>query len=161
MKWGVVMAHNVYFYSCSCNPNNVDKSGSLAFLGSSQILRPTHQINVLTPAFSIDYNGTLVNANYCYIDTFGRWYFCTVSTDTAQRMAINASVDVLYTYKSAILSSGATVIRRENYNGSTGCTYVPDKKLPLDPCRSKFDGYRLSLIANTNYGNYFVAINGG
>ena len=155
------MAHNVYFYECSCIPGVVDKSGSLSFISSAQILRPTHQIDVLSPSFSVDYADSLVNANYCYIDTFGRWYFCSVSTDTAHRMAINCSVDVLYTYKSAILSAAATVTRRENYNGETGCTFVPDKKYPVDPCRTRLEGLRMSLIPNTNYGNYFVAINGG
>lgn len=156
------MSHNIYLYSCSADPQTVNKSGSLSLIGSAEVVRPVHQINVVKPVVTVDYNASLINANYCYIDTFGRWYFCTVSVDTAQRMTISCSVDVLYTYNAAIAASPATVIRRQNYMGQTGATYVPDTKLPLDRCRVAIEGIKRSIINPTSGGfNYFLAINGG
>ena len=151
------MSHNIYFYQCTADPNTVNKGSSLSLIGSAEILRPVHQASVTKPVCVVDYDASLINANYCYIDTFGRWYFCNVSTDTAQRMTISCSVDVLYTYHSAIAAAPATIIRQENAK-----SYVVDSKLPIDRCRVNIEGIKRSISNPTTTGYpYFIALNGG
>lgn len=151
------MSHNIYFYKCTADPMSVNKGSSLQLIGSAEILRPIHQVSVVKPIAVVDYDASLINANYCFIDTFGRWYFCNISTDTAQRMTVNCSVDVLYTYRSAIAASPATIIRQENAK-----SYVVDSKLPLDRCRVNIEGIKRSINNPTATGYpYFIALNGG
>ena len=38
-------------------------------------LQPNAELNLLKPSFAIPYSGTYLTANYCYIDTFDRYYF--------------------------------------------------------------------------------------
>lgn len=150
------MAHIITLCRCSADPNTIDKSQYIQVIGSAEVIRPTHQINVLHPDVSINYNSNLLSANYAYIDTFDRWYFCTVSTDTAGRMTIHCSIDVLHTYRDSIRSCYGTAIRT-----AAGATNVPDNKLPIDPKRFFYDGKKAAVL-NANTGlNYFVAINGG
>lgn len=150
------MAHIITLCRCSADPNTVDKSQYIQVIGSAEIIRPTHQINIISPNISINYNQNLISANYAYIDTFDRWYFCTISTDTAGRMTIHCSVDVLHSFRDSIRQCNANIIRT-----SAGATNVPDSKLPVDPKRFYYDAVRKPVLnANSGY-NYFVAINGG
>lgn len=60
--------------------------------------------------------------NYLYIDTYKRYYFVTVTIDNAF-LVLNCDIDVLMTYKSAILNLTATITRNENLKNG----YLEDK----------------------------------
>ena len=123
---------------------------------------PTGNINVYSPSFVIDYDSTVIPCNYLYCDTTGLYYFVSspVLID-GRRMELNCKCDYLMSFATEILNCNATVVRRESFAGETGGTYIEDTKLPIEPKRVKMDGERLSLVPNTNHGNYFLAINGG
>ena len=123
------MALTVTFYTSSANPKKLDKSGDLTVIGTAKTLHIKHKIDILNPVFEVDYNSLFLAANYIYIAEFGRYYFCTISTDTAQRMTISAAVDVLHSHATQIKACECTVIRSEN----AGINYTPDNKLPIDP----------------------------
>lgn len=125
------MALTVTFYTSLANPKKLDKSGDLLAIGTAKTLHVKHKIDLLNPVFEVDYNAAFLAANYIYIAEFGRYYFCTIATDTAQRITVSAAVDVLYSHAAQIKGAAVTVIRSE----AAGITYVVDDKLPIDPNR--------------------------
>lgn len=60
--------------------------------------------------------------NYLYIDSYKRYYFVDVTIENGF-LVLNCSVDVLMTYKSAILNLTATITRNENLKNG----YLEDK----------------------------------
>lgn len=70
--------------------------------------------------------------NYMYIDVFDRFYFInSYKIMSAGRIAITGNIDVLYTYRNALLTSNVNVIRNEFVN----ITQTPDSYLPLKGTR--------------------------
>lgn len=71
----------------------------------------------------------MTDKNYCYIAKFNRYYFInSITVTSAQRVIMDLSVDVLYTFHSEILRCKATCIRSE----SAGKTYISDSKYPVN-----------------------------
>lgn len=132
------MALTVTFYTSSANPKKLDKSGNLTAIGTAKTLHVKHKIDLLNPVFDVDYNSLFLPANYVYISEFGRYYFCTIATDTAQKITVSCTVDPLYSFSTAIKNCPCTVIRSE----AAGINYTPDNKLPIDPNK-----YRVGAIA--------------
>lgn len=130
------MALTVTFYTSSANPKKLDKTGDLTAIGTAKTLHVKHKIDLLNPVFEVDYNSLFLAANYIYIAEFGRYYFCTISTDTAQRITVSAAVDVLYSHAAQIKDCACTVIRAEL--GTP--TYVIDNKYPIDSTRYYIQG---------------------
>ena len=62
------------------------------------------------------------NINYLYIDSYKRYYFVDVTIENGF-LVLNCSIDVLMTYKSAILNLTATITRNENLKNG----YLEDK----------------------------------
>lgn len=72
------------------------------------------EANVLYPVLTIrlNENGT---ANYCYIPTFGRYYFIdSITYLSSDKVTLKLSVDVLKSYESEILQARATVKQTDN-----------------------------------------------
>lgn len=122
------MSFTVSFYTSTANPKKLDKSGDLTIIGSAKTLHAKHKMDVLNPVFDVDYNSLFLPANYCYIAEFGRYYFCTIATDTAQKITVSCTVDPLYSFATAIKNCPCTVVRSE----SAGVNNVIDNKLPID-----------------------------
>lgn len=125
------MSFTVTFYTCTANPKKLDKSGDLVAIGTAKTLHGKHEIDMLNPVFAVDYNATLLPANYCYVAEFDRYYFITLSTDTAQRIFVHGTVDVLYSHAASIKNCPCTIVRSE----AAGINYTTDNKLPIDPNR--------------------------
>lgn len=81
------------------------------FKEDSSILNPT--IIIENVSLSI-----LKNANYCYIQTFGRYYYISnVEIMRGKIVKFTLRCDVLMSFKNDILSNNAIVLRQENnYN---------------------------------------------
>lgn len=60
--------------------------------------------------------------NYLYIDSYKRYYFVDVTIENGF-LVLNCDIDVLMTYKTAILNLTATVTRNENIKNG----YLEDK----------------------------------
>ena len=82
---------------------------------NTSITKPSIMFDLDTPVFS---------ANYLYIPQFNRYYFITdVVNVSANKWQIQARVDVLTSFKSAIRENTAIIERQENeYN-----LYLDDK----------------------------------
>lgn len=115
--------------------------------------------SILNPVFYIEAIQDFVPAyiNYCYIPEFGRYYFIREIKSIRNRYwAISCHVDVLYTYKDQILSTGAWIARQENeYN-----LYLDDDKFLINAQRNiwvKAFDYRLP----SPKGTFVLTVAGG
>ena len=111
---------NITLYSCTCSNETIDKTNYLTsidtlsgeFRGEINILRPVIRI---TPTTAATQTKILTQCNYVYIAALGRYYFVTDITGVAQSMIeISLRVDVLFSWKTAILAQSVIVSRNEN-----------------------------------------------
>lgn len=117
----------VTLYDCSDDSRVVSKNLTGAVAKS---VAPYGVIDRMNPVFVMDYDVNLLNKNYLHCSDFNRYYFINdISVDTASRMYINCSVDVLMSFGSAIRACRATVVRSEQPLNRR----VVDEKLPIDP----------------------------
>lgn len=75
--------------------------------------------NLLRPEFKVDNNIDPNSFNYMYIPEFHRYYYCDVSTKIGNGSFgcwITGEVDVLMSYKDAILNSQVEVTECSQYN---------------------------------------------
>ena len=86
------------------------------------------QIDVENPDIYVKNDASIINANYCYIPQFGRYYHCKAVGDVNQTIHFVCQSDPLVSFKSAILASPA-VISRNPWHFDL---YVPDPKLPIE-----------------------------
>lgn len=80
--------------------------------------------SITKPSIMFDLDTAVFSANYLYIPQFNRYYFITdVVNVSANKWQIQARVDVLTSFKSAIRENTAIIERQENeYN-----LYLDDK----------------------------------
>lgn len=124
----------VTFYNVSDGPSKLVKDIS-SKIGTERVLRPTDDINVLNPTIVVGWNDAIgnqiVNANYCYIDTFKRYYWISCSVDTAKRIIVSGRVDYLMSWADEIKQCECNVVRSNIGHP----TYIIDKKYPIDTSR--------------------------
>lgn len=150
----------ITLYKNSSAPETLDKN--IQQIGSTTAIAPTTAVNVLSPDIVLTYNATYLDCNYCYIDTFHRYYFCSITVDTANRLVLHCNVDPLMTYLSSIKNCPISVIRSE----TIGSNFVIDRQLPVDPSRYFIQGqfFPLSPLTYDSIvpGRRFIfLVNGG
>lgn len=111
--------------------------------------------SITKPSIMFDLDTSVFSANYLYIPQFNRYYFITdVVNVSANKWQIQARVDVLTSFKSAIRENTAIIERQENeYN-----LYLDDKYYRAyqneDIQYKKFSG-------NLPSDKYILVVNGG
>lgn len=81
--------------------------------------------SISTPSIKIETDSVIPSGyNYAYIPDFGRYYYITDIEVGNGFIIVNLSVDVLMTYKTAILGSEVIVSRQQNQFN----TYLADEK---------------------------------
>lgn len=130
---------------------------------------PTGVFSLLNPSLIIEYDSDVLNANYCYIPDFNRYYYISISFDVGKKMIINCSIDVLKTYNNQIRQRTGTILRSESIGKPTA---IVDNKLPVDPNRHELKTLKILpqnglpvFGTNTDYvlatvGNNFYSGNG-
>lgn len=111
---------------------------------------PTGEINILYPKLILEYDSTILNANYCYIPNFNRYYYLSITLDKGKRMILNCSVDVLKTYATQIKNRQGTILRSESIGKPT---IIPDNKLPINP---NIHDVKLLKFFGANNSNIFA-----
>lgn len=142
----------VTFYKVTDDPKKIDKDTSVTIgQTAAHTLDPTAMVDLLNPTIVIDYDSQFLNANYCYIDTFDRYYWCSFGVNTAGRTLVECKIDYLKSFAESIKACEATIVRAE----LSSPTYVPDNELPIDPNRIWIEGHDLTgeqvLFPNTYY----------
>lgn len=123
------MSMTVNLYITNSNPKALTKD--LTMIGQARVISPTAQVSVLSPVLVIAHSDALLSCNYVYVPKFGRYYFCTVSTDIAGRIILTCKVDYLMSWADYIKDCPANIIRAEQ----AGVNYVVDRQLPIDTNR--------------------------
>lgn len=149
-------------YSCTLyinsSSNNTAAKDIEAIADATFTVDSLHSVNVLAPDIVTDFNSALLAANYVYIGLFNRYYYCTIETDTAERMIIHCKVDALTTawYKHDLAGKQCSVIRSE----STGATDIPDKSFPVNPSKIFYQGIVLpGNDLSANLYPYVISVN--
>lgn len=96
----------------------VEKIGKALTAGGSYSCTLKETTSVLNPVLILRTSDPVYNYNYLYIQEFGRYYFINdIRSVNNNVWEISAHVDVLETYKSAILANSAVVKRQASqYN---------------------------------------------
>ena len=149
----------VTFYKVTDDPKKIDKDISTV-VGSKAAhpLDPTAIVDLLNPTIVIDYDDKLLSANYCKIDTFDRYYWCSFGVNTAGRTVVECKIDYLKSFADGIKKCQATIVRAE----LSSPTYVPDNELPIDPNKIRIEGHDLKggeTLFPADYRPYLLITN--
>lgn len=101
----------IIFYKTLSKPNEINKVLQNSFTITGNFKTDTDIIKPIIKVLNItDFN--IFDYNYCYISELKRYYFIEDITILADKLFfISLSLDVLYTYKNAILSSVGNISR--------------------------------------------------
>ena len=116
----------IHAYKSSAEQNRVDKTNFLtADMLISGVLREASSLIHPSITFTSD---TIPTFNYVYIPIFNRYYYVTDITSIKNKLwQMSLTVDVLMTYKEALLACTGYIDRNENeYNG-----LIPDGMISL------------------------------
>ena len=104
---------NINLYQKTCENNRVDKTNYITQVGTlSGVLREESSITDVTITFT---SKDIPTFNYVYIEAFNRYYYVNDITSLKKDLwQMTLSVDVLMTYRNAILSCTGFVDRNEN-----------------------------------------------
>lgn len=125
--------------------------------------RITNAVSVISPTLELMGYTPAPYINYAYIPEFKRYYFINrTRINTAGRMEIDLTVDVLMTYSAELLNTNMLIIRNQN----VGSTYVDDKTLPLYPYKQnkiiEFSENEFNLnTADLTTFNFLLNVAGG
>lgn len=126
----------VKFYTITDASNVVNKTineSDVTTVNNVDIFKPSSMEN---PQIVLTAFNDMLTRNYCYVGKFAKWYYITgITVTSAQRVVMDLSVDVLYTYRDEIKKCKGTAIRSE----SVGINTITDSKYPVDPCRHTLD----------------------
>lgn len=121
------------------------------------IMRPC---DILNPIFILDYNVNWLTCNYLYCPDFNRYYFINnLTVNTAQRIELSCSVDVLMTYRNQINNITCNVVRNENLR----TPYIADSNKPLTT-KTQTQTYvfdKNPFVAADGYTDYVLSVIGG
>ena len=159
----------LYLYNISADTRCLTKVvvGTTPAIKTAADIEPTEGVDVLSPAFILGYDSPYISCNYLYCAELNRFYYITEMTiDTAQRIHVQCSVDVLQTYASSILNCMATVVRSESVGRPTMYT---DSKLPVYPTKKNVTSIVMQQVAvplnsrlsTADGDNYLLTVIGG
>ena len=133
------------------SPKNTLKKIIFQLFSITGVLKDSSSI--ANPTILIDKNSEIINANYCYIPEYKRYYFIEDIESVKNNLwMISLHVDVLMSFSSDILKTSGIVARQEkDYNSKLVDT--------LHPVSNDVDVYNYTFGAVPfNKGNYVVAI---
>ena len=159
----------LYLYNISADTRCLTKVtiGTTPAIKTAADIKPTEGVDVLTPSFILGYDSSYLSCNYLYCAELNRFYYITEMTiDTAQRINVQCSVDVLQTYATDIKNCMATVVRSESIKRPTMYT---DSKLPVYPSKKNVTSIIMeqvsvplnSQLTTADGDNYLLTVIGG
>lgn len=114
---------DIVLYSNNSDTKVLNKS--LTALGTITGVKLKEYTSIIAPVLLLTKSANVIAANYVYIPEFGRYYYITnLEYQTNDLVSLTLAVDVLYSFRVAILASEITAIRSSNkYN-----RYLPDDR---------------------------------
>lgn len=111
------------------------------------------ETDIVDPEINIEYDGTLVDCNYMYIQQLNRYYFITKIESIRNKLwRVYGHCDVLKTYANAILNTEAVVARSESrynlYLNDSMFKVYSNPRLQIANFPNKFTGESYVLVMN-------------
>lgn len=144
----------ITLYQNSSEQNRLDKTDYLKSTGTlnGTFREPT---SVTSPSITIEMEG-VPTFNYIHIPNFNRYYYVTEITNIRKNIwQIDCTVDVLMSYKDAIVKCPARVERNQyEYNVN-----IPDNRRIVE-CGSEITDVQVTNNVFNTTGNYQFVMNG-
>ena len=151
---------NITLYACTAEPERLDKSSYLTQKASYTNCTPNRSISIINPVIRVEETtpANITAANYCYIDSFGRYYFIDRIVNVCENIYdIEMHVDVLYTYKDEIANIYGILERQEHIADM----YINDNDLCIQAKRRFLTKNFPSGFDNkTNYSKLLMTVGG-
>ena len=147
----VVTKFQIHTYKSSAEQNRVDKTNFLtADMIISGVLREASSLIHPSITFTSDIIPTF---NYVYIPIFNRYYYVTDITSIKNKLwQMSLTVDVLMTYKEALLACTGYIDRNENeYNG-----LIPDGMISLEKGETIETAFVTNELFEDGHGTYVL-----
>lgn len=129
------MAFNIKLYNNTSPVEKIGKDLTGELIISDVVLK--RDTSILRPVLLVSAESSVYLYNYMYIEEFGRYYFIDdIRSVNNNIWEISAHVDVLETYKEAILSNSA-IIENTERNGAN--MYLYDPEIMKVNCKHKTD----------------------
>lgn len=111
------------------------------------------ETNIVDPEIVIEYDGTLTDCNYMYIQALSRYYFITKIESVRNKLwRVYGHCDVLKTYSQGILNTEAVVARSESkynlYLNDPMFKVYSQPRLQIANFPNKFEGESFVLVMN-------------
>jgi hypothetical protein len=111
------------------------------------------ETDIVNPEILIEFDGTLTDCNYMYIEVLSRYYFITKITSVRNKLwRVSAHCDVLKTYSEAILGTECVVARSESrynlYLNDSMFKVYANPRLQIAKFPNKFTGESYVLVMN-------------
>ena len=114
---------DIILYSNNSDTKVLNKS--LTALATVSGVKLKEYTSIINPVLLLTKSANVIAANYVYISEFGRYYYITnLEYQTNDIVALTLAVDVLYSFRTAILASEITAIRSSNHYNR----YLPDDR---------------------------------
>lgn len=143
--------------------NQSDKrqlSKYLTLVASLDSVQATSDIPTKDPVLKLDYNSAYLNANYLYIQEWGRYYYITNrNCKIGDHIEIECFIDVLMSFNAQI-KKAEVIAERSSSNFDR---YITDDAIPftdeLDQIVRKLPGSPFTGVSSGSY-NYTLLIGG-
>ena len=150
------MAFNVDFYAFSKKENSTKQPSGISTLTKSCVLKDT--TSIINPTLII-YDTSAFNPytlNYCYISTFGRYYFVNDWAYIVGQWECSCEVDVLATYKTTISACEKYVLRSAKKRDRD----IVDELYPSQASQPNYftDSASFNFVRNVPDGSFIVGI---
>ena len=144
------MSFDIGLYNNTQELNKISKSPTLVRTLTGEF---REEVDIVNPEILIEYDGTLTDVNYMYIQQLNRWYFITgIESVRTKLWRIYAHCDVLKTYSEAILGTEAVIARSESlYNlliNDSMFKVYSNPRLQIANFPNKFSGESYVLVMN-------------
>ena len=111
------------------------------------------ETDIVNPEILIEFDGTLTDCNYMYIQALSRYYFITkIESVRTKLWRVTAHCDVLKTYSEAILGTECVVARSESrynlYLNDSMFKVYANPRLQIAKFPNKFTGESYVLVMN-------------
>ena len=145
-------------FVCNAEHNRVDKTAYISnrFTMNGYIKKSTSALNIIIEVEKS--NPVKYDYNYMYISEFDRWYYIDdIVNVSANRWQILASVDVLMSFRTDILSTTAIIEKSENDQNAN--LYLDDGSFVMDT--RKYNEIKEFSSGFNNTGEYILICAGG
>lgn len=153
----------IIFYRCTCDRKKIDKTGSFTLelpVTGCRIKEPSSIYNPTVEIASSSIGDNYAVVNYAFIPSWNRYYFIDdMTVENSQLISIRLSVDVLNTYREAVLSSPQWIVRAEKINSKKFID--PERPIQTNKQLSSFIIGSIPESIGENTNNYYMTVAGG